>query len=103
MWKRLVYVSATERPEAQYEDGPPCGVVEGLVLYSATPVRWADVPQQYPEYVHIGYGAVDRPAMKLAADILKGKVQPPDRSDTDEFFARDRQVRETTYGVFSRP
>ncbi len=101
--KRLVFVSATERPEAQEEDGPPCDAVDGTVVYSATPVQWTQVPEQYPEYLHIGYGAVDRPAMALAVEILLGKVEPPDRTDTDEFFAYDRQVRETTYGVFSRP
>jgi subtilisin family serine protease len=102
-WKRLVFVSATERPEAQYEDGPPCDAVDGTVLYMATPVRWMQVPEQYPEYLHIGYGAVDRPAMKLAVEIMMGKTEVPNRTDTDEFFAYDRQVRETTYGVLSRP
>lgn len=102
-WKRLVFVSATERPEAQYEDGPECDAVDGTVLYMATPVQWTQVPAQYPEYIHIGYGAVDRPAMELALEILLGKTEPPDRNDTDAFFAYDRQVRETTYEVFSRP
>ncbi len=102
-WKRLVFVTATERPEAQYEDGPTCGVVDGAVIFSATPIKWTDVPNQYPEYLHIGYGAVDRPAMELALKILRGKIEPPDRSDTDEFFKLDRQVRETTHGVWSRP
>jgi hypothetical protein len=100
-WKRLVMVSATRRPEAQYEDGPPCDYARAP--YSATPVRWAQVPDQYPEYLHIGYGAIDRPAMELAAQILMGKLQAPDRTETDEFFKYDRQVREATYAVFSRP
>ncbi len=102
-WKRLVFVSATPRPKAQYEDGPPCGVLDGLVLYSATPVKWSDVPPQYPEYLHIGYGAVDDPAVALAFDILRGKSEPPDRSQTDSYFALDHSVRETTYGVWSQP
>jgi len=101
-WKRLVFVSATQRPKAQHDDGPPCDVVDGG-LYSATPVAWSQVPEQYPEYMNIGYGAVDRPAMQLAVDIMLGKSEMPDRSDTDEFFAYDHQVRETTYGVFSKP
>ncbi|MGI8407701.1 MAG: hypothetical protein ACR2L3_04250, partial [Actinomycetota bacterium] len=100
-WKRLVMVSATQRPEAQYEDGPPCEYARAP--YSATPVRWTDVPEQYPEYLHIGYGAVDRPAMALAAEILLGKMEMPDRTETDEFFEYDRQLREATYAVFSRP
>ncbi len=102
-WKRLVFVTATERPEAQYEDGPPCDAVDGTGLYTATPIPWSDVPPEYPEYVHIGYGAVDRPAMKLALQILLGKAEFPDRTDTDDFFAYDRQFRETTYEVFSKP
>ncbi|MFN2389359.1 MAG: S8 family serine peptidase [Actinomycetota bacterium] len=102
-WKRLVFVSATPRPKAQREDGPPCGVVDGLVLYSATPVKWSDVPPQYPEYLHIGYGAVDHPAVARAVKILEGTIQPPDRSATDAYFERDRSIRETTYGAWSRP
>lgn len=102
-WKRLVFVSATERPEAQYEDGPPCDAVDGTGIYSATPIAWTQVPAQYPEYIHIGYGAVDRPAMDLATEILLGKTEAPDRTDTDQFFAVDRQGRETTYEVFSKP
>ncbi|MDQ3646286.1 MAG: S8 family serine peptidase, partial [Actinomycetota bacterium] len=102
-WKRLVFVSATPRPEAQYEDGPPCGVIDGLVLYSATPVKWTDVPAQYPEYLHIGYGAVDDPAVQLAVSILQGKAEPPDRSQTDAYFENDRSVRETLYEVWANP
>lgn len=102
-WKRLVLVSATERPEAQDDDGPPCDVVDGLGIYSASPMPWSQVPEQYPEYLHIGYGAVDRPAMELAVDVLLGKTEAPDRSDTDAFFEYDRQVREASYEVFSKP
>ena len=97
-WKRTLYVSATERPEAQHEDGPTC-----LPPYGATPVLWNQVPAEFPEYLLIGYGAVDDPAVKLAVEILEGKTEAPDRSETDDYFDLDRQVRETTYEVWSKP
>lgn len=102
-WKRLVFVSATRRPEVQKEDGPPCDLVDGTGLYSATPIKWKDVPDDYPEYLNIGYGAVDDPAMQLATEILQGKADPPDRSATDEYFGYDQQIRRQTYEVWSKP
>lgn len=104
-WKRLVLVSATPRPVAQREDGPTCGVkpTSTRTLYAASPVKWADVPSAYPEYLHIGYGAVDDPALKLAFGVLRGTEEPPDRTPTDAYFEKDHQVRETTYGVWSTP
>lgn len=98
-WKRLVFVTASPRPEGQFEDGPPCPPGP----YGPAPVRWADVPEQYPEYLQIGYGAVDHQAMKRAAKILAGEMDMPDRSRTDAYFENDRTVRETTYGAFSQP
>lgn len=100
-WKRVLYVTATRRPEGQPEDGPSCGVTMGP--YSTTPVRWVDVPPQYPEYLQIGYGAADRPALELARRVLRGQVPAPDRAKTDEFFAHDRRIRTTAYEVFSKP
>lgn len=37
--------------------------------YGATPVRWTDVPDSYPECHLIGYGAVDA-AVRGAAHTL---------------------------------
>ncbi len=62
---------------------------------------WKDVPEGYPEYLHIGYGAVDRDSMTLAAKVLAGNAELPDRSDTDAYFAADRQVREPLHEVYS--
>lgn len=102
-WKRLVFETATPRPEGQREDGPPCGAVDGLLLYSATPVQWKDVPDGFPEYLSIGYGAVDDPAMKLASAILRGRMKAPDRSTTDQFFEADRIARGTLHSVWTGP
>jgi hypothetical protein len=102
-WRRLLYSTATERPEGQYEDGPPCDAVDGLVLYSATPVLWTDVPEQYPEYLHIGYGAVDRPALRRASSVLRGRADLPDRTEVDQFFAGIDPVRDAQYEVYTTP
>lgn len=98
-WKEVTFKTATRRPKGQFEDGPPCEPG----LYGPTPVRWTDVPDGYPEYLHIGYGAVDDAAAALAKKVLKGKMQLPDRPETDEFFARERQIREATHPVFRAP
>ena len=98
-WRRLVEGTATRRPAAQVEDGPVCPAT--YAPWVTTPVRWADVPDQYPEYVNIGYGAVDRAALVLARQVLEGTAPAPDRTATDEFFKADGQVRTTTHGIFS--
>lgn len=98
-WKRLVYVTATPRPARQHEDGPPCATG----AYGPTPVLWTDVPADYPEYVHIGYGAVDAPAVELAGQVLRGEAPAPDRASTDTFFAADHTAREQTHQVWRGP
>ena len=96
-WKTVVFKTASPRPKAQHEDGPPCETGQ----YGPTPVKWTDVPDDYPEYVNIGYGAIDDRSSALATKVLTGQAPLPDRSDTDAYFEKDRQVRETTYPVFS--
>ncbi len=96
-WKTLVFKTATPRPKRQHEDGPTCNPG----LYGPTPIKWEDIPREYPEYVHIGYGAVDEPAYRLAKKVLAGRKELPARSETDAFFAGDRRVREATYPIFS--
>jgi hypothetical protein len=102
-WRDLVVKTATRRPVKQYEDGPPCDALNGGTgIYDATPVQWSQVPDQFPEYLLIGYGAVDRPSIALAGKVLRGTAPLPDRADADRYFAADRQVRETTGKVFGR-
>lgn len=101
-WRELILKTATERPEAQPEDGPVCEA-PGWHVYSATPVRWADVPQGYPEYHLIGYGAVDDPALATTLAVLRGERSLPDRSETDAFFAADDTVRSTVHEVYTTP
>jgi hypothetical protein len=98
-FRSVLLKTATARPAAQSDDGPVCGAGP----YMPTPVKWTDVPAQYPEFVQIGYGAVDRGAQALAVRVLKGEVGLPDRSTTDQYFAADDQVRRGLYEVWSRP
>lgn len=99
-WKEVLFKTATARPERQEEDGSVCDAIAGLVLYSSTPVQWSQVPDGYPEYLHIGYGAVDRPAVRLAVKVLGGLTDLPERPDTDRYFEADRTVREQLHDVF---
>lgn len=101
--KDLVFKTATPRPRGERTDGSMCGVVEGLVLYSSTPVRWEDVPEGYPEYLHIGYGATDSVARQLAVDVLAGHEELPDRAATDQYFEADGLARSALHQVFRGP
>ncbi|MFN2545659.1 MAG: S8 family serine peptidase, partial [Actinomycetota bacterium] len=97
-WKQLLFHTATARPVAQPEDGPTCS---GTVQFDASPVKWSDVPSQFPEYIDIGYGAVDDPARAFAKQVLHGTAALPARPQTDQYFAVDSQVRSVTYQVYS--
>ncbi|MGH2757644.1 MAG: S8 family serine peptidase [Actinomycetota bacterium] len=99
-WKEVLFKTASARPKRQEEDGSVCDAISGLVLYSSLPVTWEQVPQGYPEYLHIGYGAVDAPAVNLAFDVLAGKAEMPDRSATDDYFETDRTVREELHRIY---
>lgn len=98
-WRAVLQATATRRPVRQYEDGPPCEVTRAP--YSPTPVQWQQVPDSYPEYVHIGYGAVDRPSLALGAEVLRGLKPMPDRAATDAYFRYDHQARTASYQVWS--
>jgi hypothetical protein len=100
-WRDVVFKTATARPTAQYEDGPACGA--GGAPYNETPVKWTDVPAQYPEYVNIGYGAVDRPSLALASKVLLGQSALPARTDTDTYFAAEGTARGALHTVFKGP
>ena len=97
-WKEVLYKTATPRPKRQKEDGSICPIFSAP--YNSTPITWQQVPEGYPEYLHIGYGAVDAPAMRLAVKVLSGTAQLPDRTDTDRYFEHDRTVREQLHQIF---
>lgn len=101
-WKELVFATASARPAGQYEDGPPCGALDGLVLYGPTPVKWSDVPDGFPEYANIGYGAVDNGSRAVAFEVLRGTIPLPDRSATDEYFAMDAEARQRFYDAYQQ-
>jgi hypothetical protein len=64
-------------------------------------VRWADVPSAFPEYVQIGYGAVDEEGHTRALQTLRGEAPLPDRSSTDRFMALDAQSRAALHTVYT--
>jgi hypothetical protein len=99
-WKTVVFKTATRRPKRQYEDGSVCS---GGVLYDATPIKWEDIPDAYPEFVQIGYGAVDGDARRLGISVLRGTSAMPDRTLTDAYFALDAQARAALHQVFRLP
>jgi hypothetical protein len=94
--RSVLLKTATARPGAQFEDGPRCTDP----LYGSHNVKWTDVPAAYPEYVQIGYGAVDRVAQELAAKVIRGESALPDRSATDQYFTVDNAVRSTLHIAF---
>lgn len=98
-WRDLVLKTASPRPEAQFEDGPICSTTSAP--YNAAPVKWTDVPSDFPEYVQIGYGAVDEVGHTRALATLNGQAPLPDRSRTDQFMALDAQSRAAQHKVYT--
>jgi hypothetical protein len=98
-FRDVLLKTATARPGVQWEDGPPCATGQ----FGPTPIKWTDVPSQYPEFIQIGYGAVDRVAQDLALKVIKGEAPIPNRSTTDQYFAVDDQVRRALYPIWSSP
>lgn len=96
-WRAVTLAVGAPRPAGQDEDGPPCTTG---APYHPLPAQWSAVPAAFPEYVLIGYGALDRAAVLGARDVLLGRKPMPQRPATDAYFERDRQVRETTGAVF---
>ncbi len=98
-WKEVLFKTASERPQTQFQDGPVCDQAR----WAPTPVKWTDVPEQYPEYVQIGYGAVDSDSARLARRVLGGFTRTPDRGETDQYFAADRVARTVLHEIFAGP
>jgi hypothetical protein len=99
-WRDLVLHTATARPLAEHDDGPPCDALSAP--YQATPVKWSDVPAQFPAYLLIGYGAVDTPAKALAFKVLQGEAPMPSRPDEDRYRGVDQQLRATFYQAYEK-
>lgn len=99
-WRRVLLTTATARPAASADDARVCDHNWGP--YGATPLLWEDLPEQVPEHLSIGYGAVDSPAWTRGVAVLRGELELPARTRTDDYFARDDQVRRAAYEVFSR-
>ncbi len=95
-FRAVLLKTATARPGTQFEDGPTCGTGQ----FGPTPIKWTDVPAQYPEFIQIGYGAVDRVAQDLSVKVIRGETALPDRSTTDQYFTVDNAVRSTLHIAF---
>jgi Subtilase family len=97
----VLFKTATSRPLGEPQDGELCEFNPGEVITSpqhdTSPVKWTDLPAEFPEYTIIGYGAVDRPAMDLAIRVLHGQATLPDRTEEDRWFAVDQQIRSAKY------
>lgn len=100
-WKRLTFVTASARPEAHFEDGSACEAT--AAPYNPEPVKWSDVPAGFPEYLDIGYGAVDADSFALADKVLRGQADAPDRSSTDAYFEQDQAARQQLYDAYTGP
>ena len=60
------------------------------------PIKWSDVPADFPAYASIGYGGINERSLALAIDVLNGAATEPSRADVDAFFASEAAVRDVT-------
>lgn len=99
----VLFKTATSRPVGEPQDGVLCEFNVRDVIFTpqhnTSPVRWTEVPAEFPEHTVIGYGAVDRPAMDLAMRVLHGQASLPDRTEEDLWFTADQQVRAAKYAA----
>jgi hypothetical protein len=82
------------------------------VLKTAEPLNTENEPSPYPypmtapytdaNVLFEGYGAAAPNSAARAVDVLLGRALLPDRPFEDEFFALDRQVRDSLYGGYDR-
>jgi hypothetical protein len=82
------------------------------VLRTAEPLNTENEPSPYPypltapytdaNVLFEGYGAATPHSAERAVDVLLGRTQMPERPFEDEFFALDRQVRDSLYGGYDR-
>lgn len=103
-WKELLFKTASPRPKGDRSDGAVCDVVNSPAPgFHSYPVKWTDVPEGYPEYLHIGYGATDEASRRLAFDVLAGRKQLPERPETDRYFEYDGLARNALHQVWRGP
>lgn len=99
----VLFKTATSRPVGEPQDGVLCEFDPNDVItspqHNTSPVKWTDLPAEFPEHTIIGYGAVDRPAMDLAMRVLHGQASLPDRTEEDLWFTADQQVRAAKYAA----
>jgi hypothetical protein len=109
-WKSVLFHTAEARPREgrddgslhfmggpaapQYADPWLTGENPYCQLCWTLPVKWSDVPEQYPAYLNVGYGAVNERSRKLAFKVLLGRTELPARPDEDAFWAQDQAIRE---------
>ncbi len=98
--KELVFKTATMRPKRTFEDGSVCSLTAG---FDPTPLQWEDLPDTFPEFLIIGYGAVDDQALRTAFKVLHGQEPMPDRTRTDAYFTVDNAARTALHQVYSKP
>jgi hypothetical protein len=83
-----------------------------VVLKTAQPLNTGNAPSPYPypmtapytdaNVLFEGYGAATPQSAVRAVDVLLGRSQLPERPFEDQFFALDRQVRDSLYGGYDR-
>lgn len=99
--QRVLYTTATARPEAQHTDGPPCGI--GGAPFNDTGVAYADLPEGSPTWTYLGYGATDDVARDRAREVIAGTTPMPERPQEDAWFAVDDALGEVTHSVYTAP
>src|SRR5207247_2489860 len=114
-WRALLLHTAEARPRAGRDDGllhflaagsapahPEYGTGENPFCQFcwSLPLSWSDVPDGFPGYLQIGYGAINERSVASAVRVMEGRVPVPARPDEDAFFAQDEQARSA---IFTQP
>ncbi len=83
--------------------------LRGVVLKTAASLDARTSMWPYPvntnasdRFLFEGYGAATPNAAARALEVLLGRAELPDRSDADQFFAVDCELRDALYGSYDR-
>lgn len=68
---------------------------------TTTPVPWSAIPSQTDgaAYTFIGYGGINEHSVKLAAGVLAGKADLPERPAADAQYELDQSLRERFFSL----
>jgi hypothetical protein len=88
--KQVLFRTASPTPQADSASGDLCSPASP---YPTIPVAWSMVPEGAHTWPWKGYGSVEEYSLARALEVLTGAAELPERSQDDEMYALDQDLR----------